>query len=93
MYQVAKVVNITNDSTLTIDTPVGFSNTVIGRYSIITQPNQAFLNDLNHGIVRYYANGVPYDTFITFAIKIDLLSQYSYQVPRILSLRSVATSV
>ena len=93
-FQVAQVASVANNTSLTLGSAANFATTV-GVYETVTQPQQAFQNNMNGGIIRYYSNttGAAYDSFISFAIKIDLLSSVSYQVPRILSLRSIASTV
>lgn len=93
-YQVAQVASVANNTSLTLSSGVNFTTTY-GTYQLVTQPQQAFQNNGNGGIIRYYASqsGVPYDSYISFAIKIDLLSTTTYQVPRVMSLRSIASTV
>ena len=89
-FQISKVTNIANNTSMTIDSNSSFTTTV-GSYARIDFPRTAFINEQNGNILRYYSSsGVPYDTFVTYAIKIVLASETSYVVPRILNLRAIA---
>lgn len=89
-FQIAKVTSVANNTSLTIDNNAAFTS-VTATYSVITTPHTAFINSQNYNALRYYSNtGVAYDSYITYAIKIDLLADTSYRVPRVLNIRSVA---
>lgn len=89
-FQIGRVTSIANTTSLTIDNNAAFT-TVIGSYDKVTLPKTAYNNAQNYNIIRYYSNtGVAYDSFITYAIKIDLLSDFTYRVPRVLDVRAVA---
>jgi hypothetical protein len=91
-FQVSKVTAIANNTSMTIDNNSSF-NTTAGSYERVDFPHTAFINEQNGNILRYYsAAGVPYDTFITYAIKIVLASETTYVVPRILNLRAIAVT-
>jgi len=91
--QVVKVTAIANNISLTIDNVSTFT-TVNGLYEKVLLPRTAFLNDQNSGLIRYYSlSGTPYDSYITFAVKIEMSSDFSYRVPRIINLRAIAASI
>ena len=91
-FQISKVTNIANNTSMTIDNNSAFTTTV-GSYERVDFPRTAFNNGQNGNILRYYsAAGVPYDTYITYAIKIVLASNTSYVVPRVLNLRAIAVT-
>jgi hypothetical protein len=89
-FQVSKVTAIANNTSMTIDNNSSFSTTA-GSYERVDFPHTAFIDTQNSNILRYYnASGVPYDTYVTYAIKIVLASNSSYVVPRVLNLRAIA---
>ena len=91
-FQVSKVTVIANNTSMTIDNNSSFS-TIAGSYERVDFPHTAFINEQNGNILRYYsASGVPYDTYITYAIKIVLASNTSYVVPRVLNMRAIAVT-
>jgi hypothetical protein len=91
-FQISKVTSIDNNTSITVDNNSAFTSSSAS-YERVTLPHTAYLNNQNGNIVRYYSNtGVAYDTFITYAIKIDLTSPYTYRVPRVLNLRAIAVT-
>ena len=91
-FQIGSVTSVTNSTALTIDN-VGSFNSSVAVYEFVTQPKTAFHNP-NTGIVRYYgSSGSAYDSYRTFAIKTVLISNSSYQVPRVMDIRVIAMSV
>ena len=91
-FQVSKVTAIANNTSMSIDNNSSFITTA-GSYERVDYPKTAFINTNNGNIVRYYNDsGVPYDTYITYAIKIVLASETTYRVPRVLNLRSIAVT-
>lgn len=92
-FNIVKVTAVSSDTSLSVDT--NFTFTGLGcNYQVVTTPKTAYLNGNNSGLIRYYGStGVAYDNFITYAIKIDLASDYSYLAPRVLNVRSVAATV
>jgi len=53
----------------------------------------AFINPQNSNIARYYTNGLaPVDTYKQFALKVVLLSPYTFSVPLIKDVRAIAVS-
>jgi hypothetical protein len=92
-FQVARVTAIASNTSLTIDSTGAF-NSSVAIYESVTQPRTAFHNPQNNGKVRYYnSSGSAYDTYRTFAIKTVLLSNTSYNVPRVMDMRAIALSV
>lgn len=56
-------------------------------------PHQAFNNKANDNVVRYYNTSmVEYDTFNTFQLKIVMLSNSSYLVPKVDDVRAIGVS-
>ena len=56
-------------------------------------PHQAFNNKANDNVVRYYSSSmVEFDTFNTFQLKIVMLSNNSYLVPKIDDIRAIGVS-
>jgi len=91
-FQVSKVTAIANNTSMGIDNNSTFITTA-GSYERVDYPKTAFINTNNGNIVRYYnGSGVPYDTYITYAIKIVLASETTYKVPRVLNIRSIAVT-
>jgi hypothetical protein len=94
--QISLVTAIANNNSMSIDNNSAFATTA-GSYERVDFPHTAFINENNGNILRYYSSsdntpGTPYDTFITYAIKIVLASKTSYVVPRILNLRAIAVT-
>lgn len=89
-FQIAKVISIASATSITIDNNAAFnSSTAI--YERITTPKTAFNNTLNNYVTRYYSSsGVAYDGFLTYALKVVLLSDVSYLAPRLQNIRAVA---
>ena len=91
-FQVSKVTAIANNTSMSIDNNSSFITTAWS-YERVDYPKTAFINTNNGNIVRYYNDsGVPYDTYITYAIKIVLASETTYRVPRVLNIRSIAVT-
>ena len=60
---------------------------------VITEKNSAFLNNQNFNIVRYFnKSGAKYDGYKAFAVKIVLLADNYYLVPRVTEYRAIAVS-
>jgi hypothetical protein len=56
-------------------------------------PHQAFNNKANDNVVRYYSSSmVEFDTFNTFQLKIVMLSNNSYLVPKVDDVRAIGVS-
>jgi Domain of unknown function (DUF4815) len=77
----ASPVNLTDFT----DYQFNFSNTVMTN-------GTAYNDSGNSGIVTYQSGGVNYADFVTFAVKVVLLSNNSPTVPMITDLRAVATT-
>jgi hypothetical protein len=91
-FQIAKVTAIANSTSMTLDNNPSFTSSSAS-YEKIDYPRSAFLNNQNGNILRYYSStGAAYNTFLTYAIKIVLLADYTYRVPRVLNLRSIAVT-
>lgn len=61
--------------------------------STIDFSHSAFNNIQNENVVRYYSTSVtPFDTYDTFALKVVLLSDTTYVVPRVETLSAIGTS-
>jgi hypothetical protein len=91
-FQVSKVTAIANNTSMSIDNNSSFTTTA-GSYERVDYPSTGFINTNNGNILRYYSSsGIPYDTYITYAIKIVLGSETTYRVPRVLNLRAIAVT-
>ena len=92
-YQIVKVSSITNNTFLILESNAAFTSNV-AIYEYVTKPHEAFLNNQNSGMVRYYNSaGSIFDSYISFAIKTVLISNTSHIVPRVMDMRVIATSV
>jgi len=88
-------VTASNTTTLTVSKAVSNSSLQGSGLiiDVITNKNSAFLNNQNFNIVRYFNSSLAkYDGFKAFAVKIVLLSPYSYLVPRVEEYRAIAVS-
>ena len=91
--QTVRVTAVNSNTSINVDQNMIFS-TVGGTYQVSPVPKVAFLNQNNSGLIRYYgSSGIAYDNFITFAIKVALVSNTNYSVPRVLNLRAIAATV
>ena len=91
--QTVRVTAVNSNTSINVDQNISYTTTG-GTYQYSPVPKSAFLNQNNSGLIRYYgSNGIAYDNFITFAIKIALVSNTNYSVPRVLNLRAVAATV
>jgi len=91
--QVAKITTVNSDTSIALATNSTFSDiaTVV---STVTTPHAAYTNPTNSGIVRYISqSGAVYDSFKTFALKVDLTSSSTSIVPAIKDIRAIALSV
>jgi hypothetical protein len=63
------------------------------RIDKLEYPHQAFNNRSNDNVVRYYSTSmVEYDTYNTFQIKLVMLSNNAYLVPKIDDVRAIGVS-
>ncbi len=104
-FQISVVTAVVNNTLITISDPV-INNNFLGtpmHVDVIRYPHQAFLNQLNDNIIRYYnTTMVPFDTFNVMQLKMVFLSvtgntiantqEYIPGIPYINNIRSVATS-
>lgn len=95
-FEIFSVDDIANNTSLTLTEPV--TNINIGggdsvRIDRVFPENTAFTNPNNFNIVRYFdENGAHYDTYSTVAIKIVLLSNNAYIVPKVDDYRVIGVS-
>jgi hypothetical protein len=94
-YIVAVVDSVTNNTMLTLKSPVA-NTSIVGnglKIDLLAFPEQAFKNITSDNVVRYYnSSKVEFDTFDTFSIKVILLSPDDYVVPKIDDIRSVGAT-
>lgn len=92
---VVAAVSAANTSTITLNSPVT-SNNVVGtglRVDRLKYKNTAFNNVNNYNIVRYYnSNMVELDTFDSMQIKIVLLADNAYLVPKVDAIQVIGVS-
>jgi hypothetical protein len=73
-----------------------FTNSVSGTGFLIEKlayKNQAFNNKLNDNVVRYHSTSmIEYDGYDTFQIKVILLSDNQYVVPKVDDIRAIGVS-
>jgi hypothetical protein len=63
------------------------------RVDRLKYPHQAFNNRANDNVVRYYSSSmVEYDTYNTFQLKVVMLSNNAYLVPKIDDIRGIGVS-
>lgn len=94
-YQVAVVNVVTNATSMTINDPITNNSIVTngGKIDVIGYPLQAFKNNLNDNVARYYTNtGVAFDNYDTCQFKLVLLSPNNSIVPKINNIRAVMVS-
>lgn len=96
-YEIFSVASVTNNTTLVLTEPV--TNTNIGtgdsglKVDKLFPQNVAFNNTNNFNIVRYFdSRGAHYDTYTTVAIKIVLLANDPFIVPRVDDYRVIGVS-
>ena len=89
------VVTAANTTTFTVSSAVS-NNDVVGAglsVDVISEKSTAFLNNQNYNIVRYFnSSSAKYDGYKAFAIKIVLLADNYYLVPRVSEYRAIAVS-
>lgn len=94
-YMIGVVDTISNNTLLTLKTPVSNVNVVGSGFKVDTLKfeNAAFNNIMNDNVVRYYnSSKIEFDSYDTFQLKIVLLAADENVVPRISSLRGVGVS-
>jgi len=90
------IVTASNTTTLTVSETVS-NNDLVGAGLLIdvirTDKNSAYLDNQNFNIVRYLnSSSAKYDGFKSFAVKIVLLANNYYLVPRVSEYRAIALS-
>lgn len=94
-YQVAVVNAVTNNTFLSLYSPVSNNSMVGNGFSLakVLYPQQAFSNWLNENVARYYSSAeVEFDTFDVFQVKLVMTSNSSTVVPYLKDVRAVALS-
>ena len=87
-------ISAVSDTSITLNSSVGLSNTTSALIGTMIYPNAGYKNSLNHNIIRYYnENGVPYDSYLQYSIKVVLLADQSHLVPKLQNIRALALSV
>jgi len=97
-YIIYSVYSVDSATQITLNTPVSASDyTAIGTSTLqiakLTLPHQAFINTRNNNTVRYFNSNMSlFDKFDTFAIKIVFLSESSFIIPKVSTLRAIGVS-
>ena len=89
------VVTASNTTTFTVSDTISNSDVVgVGlSVDVIAEKNTAFLNNQNYNVVRYFnSSSAKYDGYKAFAVKIVLLADNYYLVPRVSEYRAIAVS-
>lgn len=89
------VVTAANSTTFSVSDSISNNDLVQAGLSVdvITEKNTAFLNNQNYNIVRYFnSTSAKYDGYKAFAIKIVLLADNYYLVPKVTEYRAIAVS-
>lgn len=94
-YIVGVVNTVSNNTLLTLKTPIT-NNSITGsglKIDKLKYKYQAFNNITTDNVVRYYSSSMTeFDKFNSFKLKIVFLSNNSYNIPFVQSLRAVAVS-
>jgi len=98
-YIVSAVASV-NSSAIVLADPIpsagAGNNNVIGsgfKIDLLSPKNTAFNNILSDNVSRYFSTSmIQYDTFDTFCIKIVMLSNSTFIVPRVQDLRAIGVS-
>jgi hypothetical protein len=98
-YIVSAVASV-NSSAIELADPIpsagAGNNNVIGsgfKIDLLSPKNTAFNNILSDNVSRYFSTSmIQYDTFDTFCIKIVMLSNSTFIVPRVQDLRAIGVS-
>jgi hypothetical protein len=98
-YFIRPVSSVTS-STVVLANPApsagGANNNVIGsgfKIDVLNPKHTAFNNYLTDNVIRYYSSSmVQYDNFDTFSIKIVMLSNSTFIVPRVQDIRAIGVS-
>lgn len=97
---IVSAVSSVNSSAIELADPIpaagGVNNNVIGsgfKIDLLSPKNTAFNNILSDNVSRYFSTSmIQYDTFDTFSIKIVMLSNSTFVVPRVQDLRAIGVS-
>ena len=99
-YFISPVASIGSDTSLVLENPVTFASTSSGDVTNgvtiekVTSTKQAFKYNQNSNIVRYYTNNQEaMDSYKYMALKIVLVSDNTYLVPKLDDARAIAVSV
>lgn len=89
---VTSVANVVSNTALTLSTPLPWAVTGASLF-LFRDPDVAFADPQNDGVISYFSDSGKFSTFKTYAIKIVLLASTSYIVPRVRDVRAIALSV
>jgi hypothetical protein len=95
-FNVRQVIAVPNTQSLVLssNTSILSGNVSIGSISNLQSQSSAFKYTANNGIIRYVTSSdAVFDTYLTFAIKIVLISNTTNIVPRIDDMRTLALQV
>jgi hypothetical protein len=93
-YEIHMIQSVGSNTSITLATSIGFANTSSAFIGTMPFPYSAFKNSTNSNIVRYHdTNGVPYDSYKQYAIKIVLTAIQNNLVPKVQDMRAIALSV
>jgi len=88
---VFQATTVANDAFVTLSGPIPFSLSS-GTMYVFNDPLAAYLDPQNSNTVSYFNSTSLFSTYLTFQIKINLLANASYLVPRIEDVRAIAIS-
>ena len=91
-FALLQVSTVNSNTSITLSGPPPWSFTG-GSINKFADPHSVFKDPNNSNIATYFSNTASYNTFQTFAIKINLLSPYTYVVPTVHDLRAIALSI
>lgn len=94
-YVIDIVTNVVNSTVITLANPITNDNVLGPGFKVdkVKYPKQAFKNELNDKVVRYYnSDGSVLDTYNTYQIKVVMLSNNETIVPRFGDIKSVGTT-
>lgn len=92
-FEVFKISSVTSNTEISVTPNASktFTGATLGKVSCGCQ---AFRNPQNDNIIRYFGNtGGVYDSYKVFAVKIVLLSENDYTIPRVKDLRCLAMTI
>jgi hypothetical protein len=93
-YEVHMIDTVTSNTQITLSSAVGFTNTSSAFIGTMPYPYSGYKNSMNSGTVRYHdSDGVPYDSYKQYAIKIVLTADSNNLVPKVQDMRALALSV